>query len=192
MSTNCGIPEAENSTAGVGASRVGDAEGRVSARWLAYYTAPRHEKAVAKYLDYQLVERFLPVVSRARRWKNGVRVQVDEPFFPGYIFARIAPRFYYEILNLPGVISVVGTGRKPFPLEDEEIESLRSGLASRNSEPHPLLVVGKKVLIRSGAFAGKTGVLIKKSSNMRVVLTVEAIMKSFSVEVDGEELEMVS
>ena len=161
-------------------------------RWLAYYTVSRHEKAVAKYLDYQAVEQFLPLILRHRRWKNGCQVKVEEPFFPSYIFARVDPRQYFQVLNIPGVVSVVGAGRKPTPLDDEEIESLRTGLATRNSEPHPFLVVGRKARITAGAFAGKTGVVIEKSTNLRVVLTVEAIMKSFSVEVDGEELEMVS
>ncbi len=41
-------------------------------------------------------------------------------------------------------------------------------------------------------FAGKIGILVKELTKVRVVLTVEAIMKSFSVEVNADELEMVS
>jgi transcription antitermination factor NusG len=77
-------------------------------------------------------------------------------------------------------------------LADEEIDALRIGLAERNSRPHPFLIVGQKARITSGAFAGKTGVLSKELTSLRVVLTVEAIMKSFSVEVNADELEMVS
>ena len=49
----------------------------------------------------------------------------------------------------------------------------------------------RRARISSGAFAGKTGILVKELTGLRVVLTVEAIMKSFSVEVDADELEMV-
>jgi transcriptional antiterminator RfaH len=161
-------------------------------KWLAYYTAPRHEKVVAKHLVYRSVDCYLPVLRRPRRWKNGVRVQVEEPFFPGYIFARVDPQSYYEVLSVPGMLSVVGPGRRPSVLDDKEIESLRNGLTERNSRPHPFLVMGRKARIVSGAFAGKTGVLLKEATDLRVVLTLDAIMKSFSVEVDGDELEMVS
>lgn len=161
-------------------------------KWLAYYTAPRHEKLVARHLVYRSVPCFLPTLRQPRRWKNGQRVQVEEPFFPGYIFVRVDPQLYYEVLSVPGMLSVVGAGRRPSILEDEEIESLRTGLAERNSRPHPFLVMGQKARIVSGAFAGKTGILVKEVTEVRVVLTVEAIMKSFSVEVDGNELEMVS
>lgn len=161
-------------------------------RWLAYYTAPRHEKTVAKQFQSRSVDCFLPLVRQSRRWKNGVRAKVEEPLFPGYIFARLQPKLYFKVLSVPGVISVVGPARHPAVLDDEEIDSLRAGLAERNSRPHPFLVVGQKARIASGAFAGKTGVLIKELTSLRVVLTVEAIMKSFSVEVDVDELEMVS
>ena len=165
---------------------------REAVRWLAYYTAPRHEKAVAKQFQCRSVDCFLPLVRQSRRWANGVRAKVEEPLFPGYVFARLEPKSYFKVLSVPGVVSVVGPGRHPAVLDDEEIDSLRAGLAERNSRPHPFLVVGQKARIASGAFAGKTGILVKELTGLRVVLTVEAIMKSFSVEVDADELETVS
>ena len=163
-----------------------------AARWLAYYTAPRHEKAVAKQFECRSLDYFLPLVRQARRWKNGVRAKVEEPLFPGYVFARLEPKLYFKVLSVPGVVSVVGPGRHPAVLDDEEIDSLRAGLAERNSRPHPFLVVGQRARITSGAFAGKSGVLVKELTSLRVVLTVDAIMKSFSVEVDADELEMIN
>ncbi len=161
-------------------------------RWLAYYTTPRHEKAVAKHFECRSVDYFLPLVRQSRRWRNGVRAQVEQPLFPGYVFARLQPKLYFQVLSVPGVLSVVGPGRKPSVLDDVEIESLRAGLIERNSRPHPFLTIGQKARIASGAFAGKTGILVKELTDLRVVLTVEAIMKSFSVEVDADELEMVT
>ena len=46
-----------------------------SVRWLAYYTSPRHEKAVARQFEYRSVDCFLPLIRQPRRWKNGVRAQ---------------------------------------------------------------------------------------------------------------------
>lgn len=159
--------------------------------WLAYYTVPRHEKAVARSLEYRQVDCFLPLVRQPRKWKNGQRVKVDEPLFPGYIFARISPKNYFELLTIPGVLWVVGPARHPSPVEEGEIECLRAGIMERNSRPHPFLTVGHRARITVGAFAGKTGILVKEAHNLRVVLTIEAIMKSFSVEVNAEELEVV-
>jgi transcription antitermination factor NusG len=159
---------------------------------MACYTVPRHEKSAARHLHSRSMDFYLPLLRQRRRWKNGQRIEVEEPFFPGYIFAKLDPQSYFTVLSVPGVLSVVGSKRHPAVLDDEEIDSLKSGLAERNGCPHPFLVMGHRARILSGAFAGKTGVLVKEVDDLRVVLTVEAIMKSFSVEVDGDELELVS
>jgi transcription antitermination factor NusG len=75
------------------------------------------------------------------------------------------------------------------PLPEGEVEALRSGLHLRQAEPHPLLTVGQRVRIRSGALAGMEGVVVRKKNSLRVVLTMDLIMQSVAVEVDGEELE---
>jgi transcription antitermination factor NusG len=52
-----------------------------------------------------------------------------------------------------------------------------------------LLKVGQRARIRSGAFAGMEGIVLRKKNSFRVVLTLDTIMQSFAVEVDGKELE---
>ena len=56
------------------------------------------------------------------------------PLFPGYLFCRFDVRDrLLPILTTPGVIGIVGAGKTPVPVDDEEIEAiraiLRSGLA---------------------------------------------------------------
>jgi transcription antitermination factor NusG len=60
------------------------------------------------------------------------------------------------------------------------------------AEPHPCLNVGDKVKIRNGPLAGMTGILVRKKNGLRVVLTLELIMKSISVEIDEQDLEVSS
>ena len=84
-----------------------------------------------------------------------------------------------------------GTGGEAAPLPEAEIEALRIGLPLRRVEPHPLLKVGQRARIRSGAFEGMEGVVVRKKNSFRVVLTLDTIMQSFAVEVDGKELEAV-
>ena len=67
--------------------------------------------------------------------------------------------------------------------------ALRLGLHLRRAEPHPLLKVGQRARIRSGALAGMEGVVVRKKNSFRVVLTMDAIMQSIAVEVDANELE---
>ena len=93
---------------------------------------------------------------------------------------------------MPGVLSIVGSGYEPTPLADFEIESLRSGLHLRKFEPHPYLVVGERVRIKAGPLEGMEGVLLRKKSNLRVVLTVASIKQSVAVEVDAGDVEPLS
>jgi transcription antitermination factor NusG len=163
-----------------------------SPKWFAVYTTPRHEKAVARHFEFRRIESFLPLYMEMHRWKNGCRVNVEQPLFPGYIFARIGRRDSTQVLSVPGVLLIVGSGREPLALPDFEIEALRSGLHLRKFEPHPYLVVGEKARIKSGSLAGMVGVLARKKNSLRVVLTLELIMRSVAVEVDADELERVS
>jgi transcription antitermination factor NusG len=160
-----------------------------SPKWFAAYTTPRHEKAVVRQLDVHCLESFLPLYSTVRRWKNGCRVKVDRPLFPNYVFVNVCRHDSVKVLQLPGVLSIVSTGREPSALPRSEIEALREGLPQRQFEPHPYLVAGEKVRITSGSLTGMIGVLVRKKNDFRVVLTLDLIRQSVSVEIGIDEIE---
>jgi transcription antitermination factor NusG len=66
---------------------------------------------------------------------------------------------------------------------------LRTGLPLRHFEPHPYLVAGEKVRVVSGMLAGMVGVLVRKKNDVRVVLTLDLIRQSVSVEIGIDEVE---
>lgn len=159
-------------------------------KWFAVYTTPRHEKRVDQHLSLREIEHYLPLYRTQRKWSDGSRVTLELPLFPGYIFVRIDRKQRVRVLEVPGVVAVVvGTGGEPAALPETDIDALRSGLPLRHVEPHPLLNVGQRARIRSGAFAGMEGIVVRKKNSFRVVLTLDTIMQSFAVEVDGKELE---
>jgi len=161
-------------------------------KWYAVYTLPRHEKRVEQHLSLRSVDNYLPTFRVQRRWKNGVKVTLDLPLFSGYIFVRINRTERIRVLEVPGVLAIVGNSSSEMtPLPDAEVDALRAGLHMRQAEPHPLLTVGQRARIRSGALAGMEGIVVRKKNSLRVVLTMDLIMQSVSVEVDGSELEQV-
>jgi transcription antitermination factor NusG len=159
------------------------------AEWFAAYTLPRHEKAVGRQFNARHIESFLPLSRVSRRWKNGCTVVVEQPLFPSYIFVFIDRRESVKVLQVPGVLTIVSAGRELAPLPTSEVEALRAGLPLRHFEPHSYLVVGEKVRITAGSFAGVSGVLVRKKNNLRVVLTLDLILQSFAVEVSIDEIE---
>ena len=161
--------------------------------WFAVYTMCRHEKRIAQHLSHREVEYYLPLYQADRKWRDGSRVRLELPLFPSYVFVRIKRSERARILSVPGALTVVGgTGGEPAKVPETAIEALRAGLLEHRIEPHPLLRVGQMARIRSGAFAGMEGVVVRRKSGCRVVLTLEQIMQSIAVEVDEENLENVT
>lgn len=165
-------------------------EAAIEPKWFAVYTTSRHEKRVAQHLTQREIEFYLPLYKADRKWSDGSRVTLDLPLFPGYLFVRIRRTERVRVLDVPGTLAVVGgTGREPAPLPDAAIDALRIGLHLRRAEPHPLLTVGQRARICSGALAGMEGIVLRKKNSCRVVLTLEHIQRSIAVEVDGGDLE---
>ncbi len=158
-------------------------------QWFVVYVMTRHEKRIADHFRLRQIEHFLPLYSTLRRWQDGTKVNLQLPLFPSYVFVRIAHNTRVRVLEVPGVLSLVGCGRHASPVPDLYIESLREGLRLHRIEPHPYLVIGARVRIKRGAMAGIEGVLLQKKSGFRVVLTLDLIMKSVSVEVDLDDVE---
>jgi transcription antitermination factor NusG len=159
--------------------------------WLAAYTTPRHEKVVARHLAVREVEHYLPLYKTVRRWKNGCKAPVEFPVFPNYVFVRTGQQTSSRLLEIPGLLMFVGAGRTATPLPQAEIERLRTELPLRKFEPHPYLILGSKVRIVAGPLAGSWGVLQRKKSELRVVLSVDLIRQSVSVEVGADEVELL-
>lgn len=157
-------------------------------RWYAAYTCAQHEKRVAAELGMREVEHFLPLYSSVRRWKDR-RVTLELPLFPGYVFVRLALRERLRVVQIPSVVRLVGFNGLPTALPDEEMEILRTGICqSLRAEPHPFLTVGRRVRIIRGPFAGLEGVVKRKKSGMRVVVSLELIQRSVAVDVDATDL----
>ncbi|MGA8669181.1 MAG: UpxY family transcription antiterminator [Terracidiphilus sp.] len=160
--------------------------------WFALYTTPRHEKHVSEMLAQRRIETFLPLYRTTRRWKKSRPVDLELPLFPTYVFVHIAREARGAVLGMPGVISIVGSSKDPWPLPDPEIDALRLGMQAHRVEPHPYLRIGERVRVKSGVMAGVEGILTRKKNEFRMILAFDAIMRSVSIEVDADDIEPVA
>lgn len=160
-------------------------------KWFVAYTATHHEKHVRKHLADRHVESFLPLYTVCRRWKRRSPESAHLPLFPNYIFIRISRAERSTVLATPGVFSIVGTGQNAWELPEREIEALRCGLHERKAEPHPYLALGERVRVTSGVLAGLEGVILRRKSNLHIVITLDRIMQSIAIEVEASELGFV-
>jgi transcription antitermination factor NusG len=161
-------------------------------KWFAAVTTPQHEKSALRHLDSSGIETFLPTYQLCRTWKNRQKVRVELPLFPTYLFVHIDHAERSGVLRTPGVRQLVGNSREPVSLADREIDFLRMTLCEQSAEPYAGLVEGQRVRIKSGSMRGVEGLLIRKSSEWRFILTVQLIHRYVAVEVDASSLEPIA
>ncbi len=160
-------------------------------RWYAAHTCSRHEKSVARQLELNRIEYFLPLYQAVHDWKDR-RMRVQMPLFPGYVFVHLALRDRLAVLCLPGVVRLVGFGGTPTSLPDRDIEYLRVAAATLCAEPHPYLKLGQRVRVKAGPFEGLEGILKSKNGDTRIVITIDLIMRSIVLDIDGAEVEAIN
>ncbi len=152
--------------------------------WFALHVRSRCEKMVAASLRSKGFEELLPLYRSRNRWSDRVK-DVDLPLFPGYVFCRLQPSSRLPVLTTPGVVSIIGSGKTPQPVEPEELAAIQSLVRSgMQAIPWPFLQAGERVRIEHGALEGVEGILTAVKKESRVVLSVTLLQRSVAVEVD--------
>jgi transcription antitermination factor NusG len=152
--------------------------------WYALYTKHQHEKVVARNLTGKGFETFVPLYESARNWKDRVQL-VEVPLFPCYVFFKGALDRRLDIVKTPGIYYLVSHAGQPAAIPGAEIEGIRHAVGSgARLEPHPFLKCGDRVRVKCGPLAGIEGILVRKKSVSRLVLSVEMLGKSAAVEID--------
>jgi len=155
-------------------------------RWYALHVRSRHDKLVSASLRVRGMESFLPLYRSRRRWSDRTRV-MDLPLFPGYVFCRFHPELLLPVVTTPGVVQIVGAGKHPRPIADEEIVAIQRMLLSGGDvEPWPYLKAGQKVRILDGPLFGVEGILVEVKNRRRLVVSVHLLQRSVAVEVDRD------
>jgi transcriptional antiterminator NusG len=156
--------------------------------WYGIRTRSNHERVAATVLTGKGYEPYLPVY-RVRRRRGDAVVESEHPLFPGYVFCRFDVKTRLPILTTTGVISVLGFGKEPVAIPDEEIEAVRAVLRSGlPAEPCAYLREGQRVRVTHGSLDGVEGILVKKKNQLRMVISVTMLQRSISVEIDGDRL----
>jgi len=158
-------------------------------RWYAVRTRSRHEKRVRDELAGRpSVEVFLPLYQRWSWWGDRTK-QIEAPLFPGYCFAQFLYADRLVVLKAFGVIDLVGPGGRPEWIPEAEIDGSRAFVDSKfRYDPHPFLTEGAEVEVVRGPLRGTRGRLVRKDRSIRVVLSVNLIRQSVSVEVPAADV----
>ena len=152
--------------------------------WFAILARTGREKNATMLLENSGYECYLPVVKFTRQWSDRLK-EIELPLFPGYLFCRMNPRNRLPVLMTPGVIQIVGIGKTPIPVEEQEIDAIqRVGKSGISLMPWPYLQVGHVARIDDGPLRGMTGIVIRIKSGLKLVLSVSLLQRSIAVEID--------
>ena len=154
--------------------------------WYALHVKTKFERVAATILQGKNLQVYLPTYRKRQTWSDRIK-HVECPLFPGYVFCRFDVNHRLPVLTTTGVLSVVGAGRTPAPIADEEMTAVRmiveSGVAAM---PWPFLRVGQRVIIRKGPLSGMEGVLLAHRNKYRIVVSISLLQRSIAAEIDED------
>jgi len=163
--------------------------------WYAIYTRSRHEAKVDGCLLKKGFVSFFPKITVPSRRRDRRRM-ISTPLFPGYLFVKtnLSSESYHQIINIAGVVKILGIKNSFIPIPVTTIESLQRIVSSpRPYYPWEYLAKGDQVRIQEGPLAGVIGTMVdKKEKHRRVVVAVELFKRSVAVELESESVEPYS
>src|SRR5262249_39527787 len=144
--------------------------------WFVVHTYAGYENKVKQNLasrvrSMNVEDRIYAVVIRMEdviEFKGGRKVVVQKKVFPGYLLVRqeLDDDSWYVVRNTPGVTGFVGSGAKPTPLSQREVEDILGtgkvegpDVAPMKARPRPAFETGEQVRVIAGPFADFNGAI---------------------------------
>ena len=128
--------------------------------------------------------------------KAGKKKISERKFFPGYILVQmeLTDDSWYLVRNTPGISGFVGSGKKPIPLSDAEVNQILRQQEEKTAKPKPKVEfgVGESVRVKEGAFANFNGTIEEINPNrgkLRVLVSIFG--RSTPVELEYWQVEKI-
>ncbi|MCG0238222.1 MAG: transcription termination/antitermination protein NusG [Firmicutes bacterium] len=124
--------------------------------------------------------------------RGGKKKVVKKKVFPGYVLVEMimSDDSWYVVRNTPGVTGFVGSGNKPVPLLDEEVQAILGQMAGQEPKHRITVQVGQHVRVRSGPFKDFVGVVEEIDPERgKVKVVVNMFGRDTPVELDHTQVE---
>lgn len=174
------------------------------ARWYAVQSYSGHENKVQRLIERRIEEEpgepedrelreVLVPTQEVVEIRNGKRVTVTKRLYPGYVLVHMVlnQRTQHVVNNIQGVIKFVGSGKKPQPLQEEEINKIlgvevEEEEGTREEIPFQ---VGQVVEVMQGPFTDFSGTVQEIYPDKgKVKVQVSLFGRPTSVELDYTQL----
>ena len=160
-------------------------------KWIAVYTKPRHEKTVEKELQKKEFEVYLPLLKQRRKWSDRKK-WVEFPLFRSYIFVKTEIKNALFVLQTLGVVKVVKFGGEVAVIQNDSIQAIKLMIeGGYMTEATDYFVKGVPVEVKDGPLKGLVGEVIRVDNHDRLLVRVDAIQHSVSVQINRAFLKSV-
>ncbi|MEM7395178.1 MAG: transcription termination/antitermination NusG family protein [Verrucomicrobiota bacterium] len=154
--------------------------------WVVVHTRPRCEKKFARFCEEFEMPYYCALQGRSKFYGNK-KVTHYVPLFPGYAFCMVRSTRRYFVRQNQYVANVLVVDEQQ-KLVDQLLEIDRALTAGKNIEVMPMMETGKFVLVKRGPLKGMEGIVQRIKGRTRVIISVDVIRQSVSVEVDSSDV----
>lgn len=175
-----------------------------SKHWYVIHTYSGYELKVKNNLEKRVTSmgmedkifRVLVPMEEHMEIKDGKKKTVKKKVFPGYVLVEMVMTddSWYVVRNTPGVTGFVGSGSKPTPLVESEVQGIlrQMGMEEARQVPKIDMEVGQNVQVRSGPFEGFMGVVDEVHAERgKVRVLVSMFGRETPLELDFVQVEKV-
>ena len=152
-------------------------------------------RAETSGLSSAIQQVFIPT-EKVSEVKAGKKKITERKFFPGYILVQmeLTDESWYLVNNTPGISGFVGSGKKPIPLSEVEVNQILRQQEEKTAKPKPKVEfgIGESVRVKEGAFANFNGTIEEINPNrgkLRVLVSIFG--RSTPVELEYWQVEKI-
>ncbi len=173
-------------------------------RWYVIHTQTGQEEKVKSILESRkevnqmegIIEQVLVPTEKVAEVRSGKKKVTSRKFFPGYvmILMEMNENSWYMVKNTPGVSSFIGSGRKPSPLPQHEVEAIIKKSEEKQEKLTPKVVFdkGEAVSVKEGPFLNFNGVIDEVSPNKgKLKVLVSIFGRTTPVELEYWQVEKI-
>jgi transcription antitermination factor NusG len=162
--------------------------------WYAINVRPRTEKTISKRLTQKGIDHYLPLKKTLKQWSDRKK-WVEIPAISGYIFVNINPLDKLSVLQTEFVHNFVSFNDSDAIIPEVQIRAMKTMAEQAQFEDDiniKNLILNQSVKIVSGPLAGLEGKLISIKNRKKVVVNIEQINISFSIELPPGDIKTIS
>ena len=127
-------------------------------------------------------------------YKGGQRKVTKRRIFPGYVMVDmdLSDESWMAVRHTPGVIGFVGSGTKPIPLQQSEVEKILRHMGLIGGKPKIDLQVGQHVRVKSGPFENFEGVVKEVMADRgRIRVKISMFGRETPIELEYEQIDKI-